>query len=139
MHQSSARTCKYTDTQKDASARVNAEMHGGIGYRQHGTAHNTCKKKKKRTMQCQKAERGRHFRHSCPHPRASLSGCCAPLPRRKPRCVRYLDRSMIEGNERSPLLQRLEPEHRTKQNTKEVLKKCEGREPNTPPQSHTTN
>ena len=46
MHQSSAHKCKYTDTQKDASARVNAEMHGGIGYRQHGTAHNTCKKKK---------------------------------------------------------------------------------------------
>lgn len=100
----------------------------------HGTAHNTCKKKKKRTMQCQKAERGRHFRHSCPHPRASLSGCCAPLPRlRKPRCVRYLDRSMIEGNERSPL-QRLEPEHRTKQNTKEVLKSVRVENP-TPPQS----
>jgi len=47
MHQSSAHTCKYTDTQKDASARVNAEMHGGIGYRQHTAQLTTLARRRK--------------------------------------------------------------------------------------------
>jgi hypothetical protein len=46
MHQSTAHTRKCTDTQKDASARANAEMHKGIGYREHGTAHSTLQEEK---------------------------------------------------------------------------------------------
>jgi hypothetical protein len=38
MHQSTAHRRKCKDTQNDASARANAEMHKGDGCRQHNTA-----------------------------------------------------------------------------------------------------